>query len=71
MTHNAATAYACVAYRIMEYDGEVLTEEQFEVILEMLFGFYDEQEIQKIYQKNIVFSSYDAVINEDKIKQKI
>lgn len=71
MTHDVATAYACVAYRIMEYDGEVLTEEQFEVILEMLFGFYNEQEIRKIYQKNIVFGSYDAIIDEDKIKQKI
>ena len=34
MTHDAATAYACVAYRVMEYDREPLTEEQFEVILE-------------------------------------
>ena len=40
MTHDAATAYACVAYRVMEYDGVSLSEEQFEVILEMLFGFY-------------------------------
>lgn len=71
MTHNAATAYACVAYRVMEYDGVTLTEEQFEVILEMLFGFYSEWEIQKIYQQNIVFSSHDAIINEEKIKQKI
>lgn len=71
MTHDASTAYACVAYRIMEYDGEVLTEEQFEVILEMLFGFYTEQEIRKIYDQNIVFSSYDAIINEKEIKQKI
>lgn len=71
MTHDAATAYACVAYRVMEYDGGILTEEQFEVILEMLFGFYDEWEIQKMYQKNIVFGSCDAIINEEKIKKKI
>lgn len=63
MTHEAASTYACVAYRILEYDAEVLTEKQFEVIWEMLFGFYDEREIQKIYQKNIVFSSYDAIID--------
>lgn len=37
MTHDAATAYACVAYRVMEYDREPLTEEQFEVVLKMLF----------------------------------
>jgi len=39
MTHNVATAYACVAYRVMEYDGELLNEKQFKVILKMLFGF--------------------------------
>ena len=61
MTHDAATAYACVAYRVMEYDREPLTEEQFEVILEMLFGFYNEREIEKIYQQNIVFGSNDAI----------
>ena len=46
MTHDAATAYACVAYRVMEYDREPLTEEQFEVVLEMLFGFYNEDNVQ-------------------------
>ena len=71
MTHDAATAYACVAYRVMEYDREPLTEEQFEVVLEMLFGFYNEREIEKIYQQNIVFGSNDAIINEEKIKGKI
>ena len=71
MTHDAATAYACVAYLVMEYDGVSLSEEQFEVILEMLFGFYNEWEIQKIYQQNIVFGSNDAIINEEKIKEKI
>ena len=71
MTHDAATAYACVAYRVMEYDGVSLSDEQFEVILEMLFGFYNEWEIQKIYQQNIVFGSNDAIINEEKIKEKI
>lgn len=69
MTHDAATAYACVAYRVMEYDREPLTEEQFEVVLEMLFGFYNEREIEKIYQQNIVFGSDDAIINEEKIKE--
>ena len=71
MTHDAATAYACVAYRVMEYDREPLTEEQFEVVLEMLFGFYNEREIEKIYQQNIVFGSNDAIINEEKRKGKI
>ena len=46
MTHDAATAYACVAYRVMEYDREPLTEEQFEVILEMLFA--------TVYKGNII-----------------
>ncbi|ERI70139.1 hypothetical protein HMPREF1548_02595 [Clostridium sp. KLE 1755] len=55
----------------MEYDREPLTEEQFEVILEMLFGFYNEREIEKIYQQNIVFGSNDAIINEEKIKGKL
>lgn len=71
MTHDAATAYACVAYRVVEYDGVPLTEEQFEIILEMLFGFYEEWEIEEIYQKNIVFSSCDAIINEKKRKKEI
>ena len=52
-------------------DREPLTEEQFEVVLEMLFGFYNEREIEKIYQQNIVFGSNDAIINEEKIKGKI
>lgn len=70
MTHDAATAYVSVAYRIMEYDGETMTEEQFEIILKMLFDFYNEQEIQRVYHQNIVFSSYDAIINEEQIKKK-
>lgn len=32
MTHDAA-AYACVAYRVMEYDEWTLTEEEFKMIL--------------------------------------
>lgn len=71
MTHDAATAYACVAYWVMEDDGGTLAEEQFEVILEMRFRFYYEWEIQKIYQKNIVFGSCNAIINEEKIKKNI
>lgn len=66
MTHDAATAYGCVAYRGMEYDGVLLSEEQFKVILEMLLGFYNEREIQKIYHQNIVFGSNDAIINGNK-----
>ena len=40
-----------VAYRVMEYDREPLTEEQFEVVLEMLFGFYNEREIERSISK--------------------
>ena len=70
MILDAATAYACVAYRVMEYDGVSLSEEELEVILEMLLGFYNEWEIQKIYQQNIVFGSNDAILNEGRIKEK-
>ena len=47
MTHNVATAYACVAYRVMEYDGELLNEKQFKVILKMLFGFTMKRKLKK------------------------
>ena len=69
MTHQASTAYACGAYRIMEYEGKELSEEYLGVLLETLYDFYTESEIRKIYQDDIHFDSYDAVINDNEIKQ--
>ena len=56
MTHNVATAYACVAYRVMEYDGELLNEKQFKVILKMLFGFTMKRKLKK----SIIITSYSV-----------
>ncbi|GKG99014.1 hypothetical protein CE91St54_09520 [Hungatella hathewayi] len=56
MTHNVATAYACVAYRVMEYDGELLNEKQFKVILKMLFGFTMKRKLKK----SIIKTSYSV-----------
>lgn len=69
MSHQASTAYACVAYRIMEYEGKELSEEYLGVLLEILYDFYTESEIKKIYQENIRFDSYDAIINKNEAKQ--
>ncbi len=69
MSHQASTAYACVAYRIMEYEGNELSEEYLGVLLESLYDFYTESEIKKIYQENIRFDSYDAIINKNEGKQ--
>ena len=45
MSHNAATAYACVAYRIMEYEGSEKSEEYLDILLDILYSFYTENEI--------------------------
>lgn len=70
MTYNAAIAYACVAYRIMKYDGREQSEEHLDILLGVLNDFYTEKEIEKIYQQDIVFDSYEAVMDVEKIKQK-
>ncbi len=69
MTHNASTAYACVAYRIMEYEGSEPSEEYLDVLLDVLYGFYTEKEILNVYRSDIVFNSFDAVMKEDEIKK--
>ncbi len=71
MTQNASTAYACVAYRIMEQEEKEVSEEYLSILLEILYEFYTEKEIKKIYEENICFDCYEAVINDDKIKNKI
>lgn len=71
MTRQAATAYACVAYRMMEQEGEEASEESLALLMEILYDFYTVPEIQKIVQQNIYFDSYEAVINKEFIKRKI
>ena len=71
MTYQASTAYACVAFRIMEHEGSELTEEYLEILMGVLYDFYTADEIQKIYTQGIVFDSCDAVMNDMIIKKKI
>ena len=71
MTHQASTAYACVAFRIMIYEGTEMTEENLDILLGVLYDFYTADEIQKIYVQDIIFDSYDAFINDKIIKSKI
>ena len=51
MTYQASTAYACVAFRIMENEGSELTEEYLEILMGVLYDFYTADEIQKIYTR--------------------
>ena len=37
----------------------------------ILMDFYTAEEIQKIYEKNIILDSYGSVMNEEIIKRKI
>ena len=71
MRYQTATAYACVAYRTMEKDGMPMTEENMELIIGILYDFYSEQEIEKIYQDNICFDSYQMIMDDKEIKNKI
>jgi len=52
MTGPAAKAYGCVAYRIMEYEKEELSEEYLDMLMGILMDFYTADEIEKIYKKN-------------------
>lgn len=70
MTGPAAKAYGCVAYRIMEYEKEELSEEYLDMLMGILMDFYTVDEIQKIYKKNIVLDSYGLIMNEEIIKRK-
>lgn len=71
MKYWTATAYACVACRTMEEEGLPITEENMEMILGILYDFYTDREIEKIYQYNIRFDSYQMIMEDKKIKNKI
>lgn len=71
MTYQTSTAYACVALRIMTHEGSEITEEYLDILMGVLYDFYTADEIQKIYAQDIIFDSYDAVINDMTIKRKI
>ncbi len=64
MTYQASTAYVCVALRIMTHKGSEITEEYPGILMGMLYDFYTAGEIQKIHSHDIIFDSYDAVIND-------
>ena len=66
MTCRASKAYACVAYRIMAYEKEEPSEEYPVMLMGILMDFYTAQEIQKIYDKNIIIDSYGMIMNEIK-----
>ena len=71
MTCRASKAYACVAYRIMAYEKEEPSEEYLDMLMGILIDFYTAEEIQKIYEKNIILDSYGSIMNEEIIKRKI
>lgn len=71
MTYRASKAYACVAYRIMVYEKEESSEEYLDMLMGILMDFYTAEEIQKIYEKNIILDSYGSIMNEEIIKRKI
>ena len=64
MTYLASKAYACVALRIMAYEGTELTEEYLDILMSILYDLYTSDEIQKIYKQNIVLDSYEAIVGE-------
>lgn len=64
MTYLASKAYACVAFRIMAYEGTDLTEEYLDILMGILYDLYTCDEIQKIYKQNIVIDSYEAIVGE-------
>ena len=45
MTDRASKAYACVAFRIMIYEGTDMTEENFAILIEDLYDFYTAKEM--------------------------
>ena len=69
MTYRTATSYACVTYRIMEYEGGEQSEEYLDILMGILYDFYTEKEIEKIYMQDIKIDSYQAVINDTEIKR--
>jgi hypothetical protein len=71
MTCSESTAYACVAYRMMECEGNEISEEHMEILLNILYEFYTETEIQKIYRDGVRLDLYDAVIHDERASGKI
>ncbi len=66
MTNQSSSAYACVAYRIMEYEGQEMSEEYLNILMEMLYDFYTESEIKKIYLDNVRLDSYETMLKNRK-----
>ena len=66
MTHQSSRAYACVAYRIMEYEGQEMSEEYLSILMEMLYDFYTESEIKKVYLENVRLDSYETMLGNEK-----
>lgn len=62
MTHQSSIAYACVAYRIMEYEGQEMSEEYLSLLMEMLYDFYTESEIKKVYLDNVRLDAYETML---------
>ena len=61
MTHQSSRAYACVAYRIME-----MSEEYLSILMEMLYDFYTENEIKKVYLDNVRLDAYETLLRDGK-----
>lgn len=66
MTYESSNAYACVAYRIMEYEGQEMSEEYLSILIEMLYDFYTESEIKKIYLDNVRLEAYETILGNRK-----
>jgi len=66
MTYESSSAYACVAYRIMEYEGQEMSEEYLSILMEILYDFYTESEIRKIYLDNVQLEAYETILGNKK-----
>lgn len=71
MTYSTAISYACVAYRIMEYEGREQSEEYLDMLMGILYDFYTDKEIGQIYVQNIQLDSYTAIMKDSEIKNRI
>jgi hypothetical protein len=69
MNHNTATAYGCVAYRIMKDEGKEESEEYLELLMETLYDFYNGKDILAIYRSKIKLDFYDVIVNDEKTKK--
>ena len=66
MTHQSSRAYACVIYRIMEYEAQEMSEEYLSILMEMLYDFYTESEIKKVYLDNVRLDAYETMLRDGK-----